>query len=52
METELELCSLPCLYSVCMGVTRVNEWDNKRVLMVLISQNTYIGVDSAEPYGG
>lgn len=42
------------VYHVCTGVTRVNEqasWDNKSVLMVLISQNTYIDVDSAEPYG-
>lgn len=37
-----------------MGIRRVNDqasWDNKNVLMVLISQNTYIDVDSAEPYG-
>lgn len=42
------------VYSVYMGITRVNEqasWDNKSVLMVLISQNTYIDVDSTELYG-
>lgn len=41
------------VYCVYMGITRVNEqasWDNKSVLMLLISQNTYIDVDSAEPY--
>lgn len=49
METESE-SPLP-VYCVCIGVTRVNEWDNKSARMVLISQNTYIDVDSAEPYG-
>lgn len=42
------------VYCVYMGIIRVNEqarWDNKSVLMVLVSQNTYINVDSAEPYG-
>lgn len=39
------------VYCVCIGVTRVNEWDNKSALMVLISQNTSTDVDSAEPYG-
>lgn len=42
------------VYCVCMGIIRVNEqarWDNKSVLMVLVSQNTYIDVDSSEPYG-
>lgn len=36
-----------------MGITRVNKqasWDNQSVLVVLISQNTYIDVDSAELY--
>lgn len=37
-----------------MGIPRVNEqasWDNKSLLMVLIPQNRYIDVDSAEPNG-
>lgn len=41
------------VYCVYMGITRVNKqasWDNKSVLVVLISQNTYIDVDSAELY--